>query len=49
MNIYDCFQRKKLIQLLNKKYLTLLPGTVYRFLSERFLCGNEAILVIYLF
>lgn len=49
MNIYDCFQRKKLIQLPNKKYLTLLPGTVYRFLSERFLCGNEAILVIYLF
>ena len=29
------FQRKKSSQLLNKKYLTLLPGTVYCFLSEQ--------------
>ena len=29
------FQRKKSCQLLNKKYLTLLPGTVYCFLSEQ--------------
>ena len=29
------FQRKKSSQLLNKKYLTLLPGTAYCFLSEQ--------------
>ena len=43
------FQRKKLIQLLNQKYLILLPSAVHRLLSERLLCGNEAILVSYPF